>query len=145
MANRSLIALMAVLGLALWTVVGVGSIVLMVKGCLLRAWARPRWWVQAACAFTFTGTVAWLSGLFSQSGLTEKEDACRLDGADYDSGFAEARSGDSRHLFPLHDWCSAHHDLVPAWVNPTVVICAALALLAVLGAVWVAIDKRTRS
>ncbi|MCH0538186.1 hypothetical protein I3F58_01140 [Streptomyces sp. MUM 203J] len=86
-----------------------------------------------------------MSGLLSQSGLMDKEDACRLDGAGYDSGFAESHSADSQRPFPLHDWCSAHHDLVPAWVNPTVVICGALALLAVTTAAWGAITQRARS
>jgi len=40
--------------------------------------------------------------------------------------------------------CNADYDLVPAWVNPVVVVCAVLVLAAVVALVVVAVRRRAR-
>lgn len=49
----------------------------------------------------------------------------------YDRAYRDAHAVEFDRLFPLHNKCNAHFDLVPAWVNPSIMLCAALVLAAV--------------
>ncbi|MFB7373173.1 hypothetical protein ACFC0D_25375 [Streptomyces sp. NPDC056222] len=56
----------------------------------------------------------------SAGGLDVRE-ACGLAGQDYDEAYRAEHWQEPSRLFPLHNKCNASFDLVPAWINPTLV------------------------
>lgn len=99
------------------------------------AWRRPMWWARLCSVTLFAGLVSWVWGIFSPGLDVEEECVLRhhqtFDDAYWDSHFREAQ-----RFFPLHARCNAHYDLVPAWVNPTVVCCAVVSLAAAGVLLW---------
>ncbi|EFE75095.1 hypothetical protein K7395_22170 [Streptomyces filamentosus] len=63
---------------------------------------------------------AWILG-FSRAGLDLRESCERRSGVPFDQKWHDTHYMESQGLFPLHAKCSASVDLVPSWVNPTVI------------------------
>ena len=104
---------------------GVYASVKTVKIASRGAWRQPSLWVHAAGAALLITAVSWTTGVLSQ-GWDMAED-CARHGQTVDESYQEHHLQDASHWFPLHSRCNAHYDLVPAWVNPAIVISAAAA------------------
>lgn len=59
------------------------------------------------------------------SGLDVGE-KCAEAGQFFDRAYRKQHQEESRRVFPMHSACNADFDLVPAWVNPGLVISAVL-------------------
>lgn len=86
------------------------------------SWRTPGWFARATWTSLYLAAGAWLWGLFSQAGIAKNEDVCRWAGQPYDAAYRDAHQAAAQRLFPLSDPCNASFDLVPFWVNPTVVV-----------------------
>ncbi|KKZ74597.1 hypothetical protein VO63_06795 [Streptomyces showdoensis] len=129
--------------LAAWCAWSVLSAVVALKGLATGAWRRPRWWVHMTSALLFLAALAWLRGALAGGLDTEK--LCRFSHHTvYDPAYRERHPQEPWRLFPLHNRCNASHDLVPAWVNPTVGILAVCTLAALCGTVWSLTVRRKR-
>jgi hypothetical protein len=89
------------------------------------AWRQPSLWVYAVGAALLITAVSWTTGMFSQA--WDLAEDCARHGQTVDESYQEHHLRDAHHWFPLHSRCNAHYDLVPAWVNPAIVISAAAA------------------
>lgn len=108
------------------------------------SWRRPMWWTRLCSVALFVGFAAWVRGLFS--GSYDVAEVCSLiHHENFDREYRSAHLAESRALFPLHNKCNAHYDLVPAWVNPTVVVCAVVVLVSVLVLIWYGARRFTTS
>ncbi|MDI3419198.1 hypothetical protein [Streptomyces luteolus] len=99
--------------------------------------ARLSFAVATAPAAFLGLLVSWSVGAFS--GALDVGEACVTQQQHYDSAYRARHMDEMNQLFPLRNACNADYDLVPGWVNPAVVLCAALlvASLAVLAAGFV--------
>ncbi|MFF5640706.1 hypothetical protein [[Kitasatospora] papulosa] len=113
------------------------------RGLSARRWERPGWWAFPAVVLTGLGCVAWFAGVFS-GGLDTRE-ACVSRGAGYDEAYRSEYWREPSRWFPLHNKCNAGFDLVPAWVNPTLVAIALLLVGCAAGAVTTAVIGRKKS
>ncbi|WP_329040313.1 hypothetical protein OHT61_20860 [Streptomyces sp. NBC_00178] len=113
------------------------------RGLSARRWERPGWWVFPAVVLTGLGCVVWFVGVFS-GGLDVRE-ACASRGAGYDDAYRSESWREPSRWFPLHNRCNAGFDLVPAWVNPTLVAIALLLVGCAAGAVATAVIGRKKS
>ncbi|MFV0134822.1 hypothetical protein ACLGIH_16565 [Streptomyces sp. HMX87] len=75
--------------------------------------------------------VAYVTGIFS-TGLDVEETCEYGHGVRYDDAYRAAHVEESGRWFPLHSKCDASYDLVPAWVNPAIVLFSLLAAAGVL-------------
>ncbi|MER6498699.1 hypothetical protein ABT218_04680 [Streptomyces sp. NPDC001455] len=115
---------------------------------MLRHGARrpPPWHKQpvallgAALIFGSLAANVWGFGIFS--GGLDVQETCELTlHTTYDQAWRDRTGADGTSYFPLSDACNEHVVLVPAWVNPTIV---ALAVLAV-GAIVLALFRIARA
>ncbi|MFJ8884542.1 hypothetical protein ACIRJR_14205 [Streptomyces sp. NPDC102402] len=91
--------------------------------------AQPIALVGAAGAAGGTAVVVWGVGAFA-GGLDNRE-TCELNShTSYDQAWRVRTGADGTSLFPLANACNEHVSLVPAWVNPTIVVLAVLAVSA---------------
>ncbi|MER5885290.1 hypothetical protein ABT160_15790 [Streptomyces sp. NPDC001941] len=109
-----------------------------VRGVADRSWTRPGWWPNPAFVLLVAGAVIWFFGAWS--GGLDVGEACAAQGTPLDNAYRAAHWREASRWFPLHNKCDAAHDLVPAYVNPTLVAvavllvgCAVAAVAAVLG------------
>jgi hypothetical protein len=103
-------------------------IVLLVRrGQPGRGLLRPSRLVALGCVSLLSAAVVWFFGL-SRAGLDLRESCEYEHGVRFDEKWNDAHYAESQNFFPLHARCNADVDLVPAWINPTIV---ALALLSV--------------
>ncbi|MFI5961431.1 hypothetical protein ACIA8J_04620 [Streptomyces asoensis] len=70
--------------------------------------------------------VVWLWGVWS-GGLDVAETCTLLRGQKYDADYRAEHWREPSQIFPLHNRCNASYDLVPAWINPALVLLALLA------------------
>ncbi|MFF8592185.1 hypothetical protein ACF061_12180 [Streptomyces sp. NPDC015220] len=105
-------------------------------------WLRsPAWFTWSAVLLLLGAGVTYLIGSLAGASL-DPEEACHRAGETYDRSYRGANPEEYTRWFPLHDKCHAGYDLVPAWVNPTLVVLPALALLCLAGVVYLAADRR---
>ncbi|ANW20776.1 hypothetical protein [Streptomyces clavuligerus] len=114
-----------------WFAWNVWNVVQLFKALGERFWTQPMWWVRALSVSLFLGAAAWLFGAVP-GGLDVAETCVLNHHQAYDSAYRSAHSEDFDRLFPLSNKCNASYDLVPAWVNPTVAACFAIAVLSVI-------------
>ncbi|WP_405686527.1 hypothetical protein [Streptomyces sp. NBC_00057] len=88
-------------------------------------WRKPLRWLLLSVMPCFGLFCTWFWGAFS-GGLDARETCELLEGQTYDSAYREENWQEPSRLFPLHNKCNASYDLVPAWINPTIV-CLAVA------------------
>ncbi|MDQ0580707.1 hypothetical protein [Streptomyces rishiriensis] len=87
----------------------------------------PLFWLllsALSCAGMF---FTWIWGAFS-GGLDVAETCTLIEGRPYDDGYRAEHWREPSQVFPLHNKCNASYDLVPAWINPTLVLLALLAV-----------------
>jgi hypothetical protein len=99
-------------------------------------WCRPlaggRWrhsagWFAGTAVLLVLGTgVTYIIGSLAGASL-DPEESCHANGQTYDGAYRRANFGEYTQWFPLHDKCHATYDLVPPWVNPTLVVLPVLA------------------
>ncbi|GAB2443177.1 hypothetical protein [Streptomyces incanus] len=106
------------------------------------SWQRPLWWTRLWSVSLLVGCVAWVRGALS-GGFDVGETCAYAHHQMYDSAYRAVHLAESQRLFPLHNKCNAEYDLVPAWVNPTVVNCAAFVLLATAVLLWFGVRRLT--
>ncbi|MCP9956614.1 hypothetical protein [Streptomyces sudanensis] len=94
------------------------------------SWRRPLWWARVGSIALFAGLMTWIWGKF-RGGLDARKTCQFVHHEYYDRAYRDAHAVEFDRLFPLHNKCNAHFDLVPAWVNPSIMLCAALVLAAV--------------
>jgi uncharacterized membrane protein YfcA len=125
--------LLAVLALSVWKTA---------RGPRPRRWERPGWWILHAVVLAAVGFVTWFIGIFS--GGLDPGEACAQRGVRYDHAYRAEHWREPSRWFPLHNKCNAHHDLVPAFVNPTLIAVAVLLVGCVAGAVAAAVIGRNK-
>jgi hypothetical protein len=81
-------------------------------------WLRLAFGSVVAVAFTFF-IGAWAGG-------HEIDETCAARGQLYDHVYRSEHWQEPSQVFPMHNRCNAGYDLVPFWVNPCLVIFAAL-------------------
>ncbi|MFE7358600.1 hypothetical protein ACFU8Q_37285 [Streptomyces sp. NPDC057543] len=102
---------------------------------MLRRGVRRRWRMQpialvgaALTAGSFSVAV-WGVGAFA--GGVDVRETCELNHhTNYDQAWRDRTGADGTSLFPLANACNEHISLVPAWVNPTIVVLAVLTVSA---------------
>jgi hypothetical protein len=111
-------------------------------GLPARRWKRPAWWVFPAVTLVGIGCVTWFVGAFS--GGLDVGEACAARGVHYDYEYRAEHWREPSRWFPLHNKCNAQDDLVPTFVNPTLVAVAVLLLCCVAGAVAASVVGRNK-
>ncbi|MEX0168753.1 hypothetical protein [Streptomyces sp. LMG1-1-1.1] len=105
-------------------------------------WRRsPGWFVWSALLLLAATGVTYLVGSLAGASL-DPEEACHRAGETYDALYRSANFEEYTRWYPLHDKCNAGYDLVPAWVNPTLAVLPALAVLCLAYAVRLAVVRR---
>ncbi|MFG2111125.1 hypothetical protein ACGFRB_00545 [Streptomyces sp. NPDC048718] len=131
-----------VMGLVLLPALLVVSLWKTARGVRTRGWARPGWWVFPATLLVVLGCGAWFSGI-TAGGLDIRE-TCAEHGAVYDDAYRAEHWREPGRWFPLHNRCNADADMVPSFVNPTLVTVALLLLVCAAGAVKASVNRRRR-
>ncbi|GAB2650637.1 hypothetical protein [Kribbella swartbergensis] len=99
-------------------------------------WRRSAGWFVGTAVLLLLGTgVTYVVGSLAGASL-DPEEACHADGQVYDRVYRRENFDEYTRWFPLHDRCHAGYDLVPAWVNPTLVVLPGLALACLAYAAW---------
>jgi predicted PurR-regulated permease PerM len=132
-AIASPLLVLAVLAVSVWKTA---------RGLRTGGWRRPRWWVFPAVVLAAVGFVTWFVGIFS--GGLDVAETCAERGYRYDDAYRSEHWREPSSWFPLHNKCDAEHDLVPAFVNPTLVAVVVLLLGCVAGAVAAAVIGRKK-
>ncbi|MEU8263171.1 hypothetical protein AB0C02_21390 [Micromonospora sp. NPDC048999] len=107
------------------------------------AWRSPGGWVRLALVAAACTLLIYGYGLFSAAAYDIGETCVRV-GQDYDSAYQDDHWQETSQWFPLHNRCNASYDLVPAYVNPLVVILAVLNLGGAVMAATLMIAGRRR-
>ncbi|GGJ13176.1 hypothetical protein [Streptomyces brasiliensis] len=107
------------------------------RGLRTHRWVRPVWWFFPSFVLAAVGFFTWIIGAFS--GGLDVGESCALRGIRYDDAYRAEHWREPSRWFPLHNRCNADHDLVPAFVNPTLVAVAVLLLGCVAGALAAAV------
>ncbi|MEZ3178722.1 hypothetical protein KYY02_08395 [Streptomyces pimonensis] len=104
-------------------------------------WRRsPAWFTWSAVLLLLGAGVSYLIGSLAGASL-DPEEACHRAGQTYDRAYRRANFEEYTRWFPLHDKCHAGYDLVPAWVNPALVVLPVLALLCLACAVGLTVIR----
>lgn len=109
---------------------------------LRRGVKRPPPWhkqpvalIGAALISASLTAVVWVFGIFS--GGLDVQETCELTlHTTYDQAWRDRTGADGTSYFPVSDACNEHVSLVPAWVNPTILILAVLAISALVLALF---------
>ncbi|GHH83630.1 hypothetical protein GCM10018793_46200 [Streptomyces sulfonofaciens] len=104
-------------------------------------WRTPGWFVSTALLCVVATVATWFIGALAGTSLDAAE-SCTAAGFSYDSAYRSAHWREASRWFPLHDKCNATDDLVPAWVNPALVLLPLLALTCLGAAVRLAVAHR---
>lgn len=137
-------ALVAAVILVVWLVWNLWSVFRMVTGLRDRSWRRPLWWARVCSVSLFAGLSVWTWGVF-RTGLDVRETCQFVHHVHYDRAYRDAHAAEFQRFFPLHNRCNAHFDLVPAWVNPSLAVCAVISIVAIAVLVKFGITHLTRS
>ncbi|MFF9063600.1 hypothetical protein ACF09K_33690 [Streptomyces sp. NPDC014882] len=129
------------------------SILLVLVPVLVGLWCYPlfdgRWrrsplWFAVTAVILLLGTgITYLIGALA--GGLDTEEECHSAGQAYDSAYRSAHFREFGRWYPLHEKCHAGYDLVPAWVNTTLLVLPVLAALCLAYSVRLAvIHRRTK-
>jgi len=106
-------------------------------------WRTPGWFVGTAGFCVVTAAVTWFIGAFAGPS-TNPEESCRAAGVTYDGAYRSVHWREPSRVFPLRNKCNATYDLVPAWVNPALVLLLVLTTTCLVVAVRLVVaDRRT--
>ena len=112
-----------------------------------RSLAAGRWrysagWFAGTAVLLVLGTgVTYIVGSLAGASL-DPEESCHADGQTYDRADRRANFDEYTQWFPLHDKCHANYDLVPSWVNPTLLVLPSLAIACLAYAVRLTVIHR---
>ncbi|MGW7577829.1 hypothetical protein [Streptomyces sp. NPDC054765] len=129
-ANSLFLAVLAVLILWLWT-----------RPLFTGRWKTPGWFVGTAGLCIIATVVTWFIGAFAGTSM-DPEESCHASGTTYDRTDRSIHWQEPAQWFPLHDKCNATYDLVPAWVNPALVLLPLPAITCLAMAVWLTVANR---
>jgi len=93
-------------------------------------------WLGLICMSVLGLGVTYFVGIFAPG--KDINETCAKAGQILDDGYRSQNWKEPGQLFPLHNKCNAYYDIIPAWVNPTLVTFALLTLV-LLGAFIVSI------
>ncbi|MFF9479759.1 hypothetical protein [Streptomyces sp. NPDC014733] len=127
-----------------WAMASVWSAYRLYVGIRDRQWRDAKWWAHLLSASLFTALAVWLRGLFSM-GLNVREESQFTHHQPYDDAYQDAHTAEYNKWFPLHSKCNANYDMVPAWVNPVVVLALVVALVSLAVLVQRAATRRSSS
>ncbi|MEU6841792.1 hypothetical protein ABZ930_07975 [Streptomyces sp. NPDC046716] len=130
--------LLVILG---WALASVRSAYLLYVGLRDRWWRGAKWWAHLLSVSLFAALAVWLRGLFSM-GLNVREECQFTHHQLYDAAYRDAHTAEYNKWFPLHSKCNAGYDMVPAWVNPVVVLALAVSLVCLAVLVRLAAARR---
>lgn len=88
---------------------------------------RPVHWLALWALSSVALFLTWLWGVWS-GGLDVAETCTLLKGQTYDADYRRDHYREPSQIFPLHNRCNASYDLVPAWINPALVLLALVAV-----------------
>lgn len=100
----------------------------------------PLAWVGLTLASLLLLAATFITGA-AASGLDIGE-KCEEAGQFFDWEYLNQHQNEAHRVFPMHSPCNANFDLVPAWVNPGLVVFASLTL-AFLAAFIISMAKRS--
>ncbi|GAA1359414.1 hypothetical protein [Streptomyces beijiangensis] len=123
-------AVAAAVILVVWLLWNLWNVYRITVGLRDGSWRRPMWWTRLCSVALLVGLASWIRGVFS-TGLDLRKTCQFVHHQRYDAAYWESHTAEFRKLFPLHNKCNAHFDLVPGWVDPAVVVCAVVSLVAV--------------
>jgi len=92
---------------------------------------HPWIWLGLFCLSIFSLGVTYFIGIFAPG--KDIDETCAKAGQILDDGYRSENWKEPGQFFPLHNKCNANYDMVPAWINPTLVFFAVLTVL-LLGA-----------
>lgn len=104
-----------------------------------RRWRQPRWYGRVLWTSSYTAICLWVWALSQQDFMPgDVERRCGYAGQTFDESYHMS------HLGPLppilnSSPCNRNYDLVAVWINPTIVVCLALAVAAVAALTWDAV------
>lgn len=133
MKALGLLTVVAVLGA--WLVWNAWNVFRLVTGVRDSSWRGPMWWTRLCSVALFVGVAAGIRGLFA-TGLDTRKTCLFVHHERYDEAYRHSHAAVFSKIFPLHNMCNAHADLVPAWVNPTIAVCGVVALAAAAAPLW---------
>ena len=133
MKALGLLTVVAVLGA--WLAWNAWNVFRLVTGVRDGSWRRPLWWARLGSVALFAGVAAWIRGLFA-TGLDARTTCLFVHHERYDEAYRHSHAAEFGKIFPLHNMCNAHADLVPTWVNPTITACAVITLAAGAALLW---------
>lgn len=81
----------------------------------------PGWFAGTAVLLLLATGVTYLVGALAGASLDPAE-ACAARGQIYDGAYITEHFDEQTRVFPLRNACNADYDLVPAWVNPALVV-----------------------
>lgn len=82
----------------------------------------PRAWLGLAVLSLLSLVITFFIGAFA--GGKDIDETCAAAGQPLDDAYRARHWQEPGQLFPMHNRCNAQYDLVPAWVNPALVIFA---------------------
>jgi hypothetical protein len=100
-------------------------------------------WLRLTALSAFLLLVVFFQGAFSAG--KDLDDTCAAAGHELDQEYLVQHLHEPLQLFPLHNKCNALYDTVPEWINPALVILAALTTLffvAMLTALFISVKSR---
>ncbi|EST39491.1 hypothetical protein N566_01700 [Streptomycetaceae bacterium MP113-05] len=62
----------------------------------------------------------------------------------YDGAFWKSHAEEFQSFFPLHDKCNDSYDLVPVWVNPSIVVLTVLVVISLFMICDFSVSKHLR-
>jgi hypothetical protein len=112
------------------------SLGITVKRCGVQSWCRPGWWARlgAASALACAGTVGY--GLLTMGTAFKADDPCTIDD--------ELMSNQPIMSWPLSNTTCGGYELVPAFVNPAICLCAILFAVGLIGMLTTRFGRRSR-
>ncbi|MDN5667465.1 MAG: hypothetical protein L0G87_03610 [Renibacterium salmoninarum] len=87
---------------------------------------HPLGWLAAAPVSFAAFSVTFLIGVFSPGLRVHK--TCMQNGQIFDREYRSKNWEEASRFFPLSNRCNADYDLVPPWINPALLIFAAMTL-----------------
>jgi hypothetical protein len=110
------------------------------KAVLNRRRRRPLFWLLLSVLSCAVIPFVWLWGAFS--GGLDPEETCRLvKGQVFDDAYRTEHLREPSRAFPLHNKCNASYDLVPFWINPTLVCLALITVGSLIAAVVLTVAR----
>jgi hypothetical protein len=138
---KQAVVLTLVLLIVGWALASVWSACRLYAGLRDRQWRAVNWWGHVLSLSLFSTLAVWLYGLFSM-GLNVREECQFVHHQPYDADYRDAHTAEYNKWFPLHRKCNASYDMVPAWVNPVVVLGVVVSLVSLAVLVRFAVARR---